>query len=75
MKWISVKDRLPKDYQRVLATDGKDCDFLHLSNEFYLSDAPTGVKFWCPEHHGFPIRVILSNITHWMEIKLPKEKK
>jgi hypothetical protein len=45
MKWISVKDRLPKDYQRVLATDGKDCDFLHLSNEFYLSDAPQESNF------------------------------
>lgn len=73
MKWISVEDRLPKDYQRVLATDGKECDFLHLSNEFNFLDRPTGVKFWCPEYHGFSIRVNLKGITHWMEVELPEK--
>jgi hypothetical protein len=74
MKWISIKDRMPKDYQRVLATDGKGYDFLHLSNEFGFMEQPTGVKFWCPDNIHCSPKVNVNKITHWMEVELPKKK-
>ncbi|MFA5031298.1 MAG: DUF551 domain-containing protein [Patescibacteria group bacterium] len=73
MKWISIKDRMPKDYQRVLATDGKGYDFLHLSNEFGFMEQPTGVKFWCPDNIHCSPKVNVNKITHWMEVELPEK--
>lgn len=74
MKWISVEKRMPKDYQRVLATDGKKYDFLYLNNEFNFLDKPTKIKFWTPFYHNYPTEVNLKKITYWMEVELPSKK-
>ena len=75
MKWIDVKKQLPKEYQRVLASDGEGYDFLYLTNEFNFLDQPTGVKFWCPCYQNIRLGVNPEKITHWMEIELPKKEK
>lgn len=73
MKWINAREKLPKDYQRVLVSDGKCCDFAHVSNEFGFMEQPTGVKFWCPDNIHCSPKVNMNNVTHWMEVELPEK--
>ena len=62
-EWISVKDRLPEEYQFVIATNGKEVKearFFHAGNR-------GGYVF---------NNITLPNVTHWMPLpQLPPTNK
>lgn len=66
MKWISVKDRLPKKEERVLVYDS-------LNKEITIGDAPIGndgvwgVAESFDPYERYPQRTS-SFITHWMPL-------
>ena len=57
MNWISVKDKLPKDYQRVLFYDTR-------GNRSCEADIDTG--YFVPSQSKIP-----EYITHWMPLPSP----
>jgi len=75
MKWISVKDKLPEKYERVLVTDGKEICLHYKQSEFVFEDdswidlypLEDGIrdsnKDWTSCCSMDP-----DNITHWMYI-------
>ena len=75
MKWISVKDKLPDKYERVLVTDGKQVCLHYKQSAFNFKGSegeelyelgdlkdPNGKLVDCCNMSG--------KITHWM--RLPK---
>jgi hypothetical protein len=69
-KWISVKDKVPQKYQRVLVTDGKKV-CLHYKQSrctFYDSEGEDLYPTGCHQHE---CDIMEGKITHWMP--LPRE--
>lgn len=64
MKWISIKNKLPKDFRDVLITDGKQVG--------------VGYRYLRPPETKWTDYIGLTdeeNITHWMPLpKSPKKK-
>lgn len=59
--WISVEDRLPRCFERVLATDGA------FVGEAYLTSAHSRYR-----HTGYPWRAMSGKtVTHWMPLPEP----
>ena len=51
MEWISVKDKLPNDTQRVLATDGKEQEvtyFFEADGDWVAADSLFIITHWMP---------------------------
>jgi len=74
MEWISVKEKVPKKYQRVLVTDGKEI-CLHYKQSFINWEDEKGHDLYCscPENHD-RCDFREGDITHWMPLPpLPKE--
>lgn len=49
MEWISVKDRLPQDYERVMYFDSRERGFIEIG--YFVSTqtpVPTYVTHWMP---------------------------
>ena len=67
-QWISVKDKLPKEKQKVLAYMPADerCD------HEYMCEALYNYAWHKWEDADEPIE--LEGITHWMEIQLPRKE-
>jgi len=63
MEWISVKDRLPKKNEEILAYRFQDG--IHEIIISYLSWTLSGEPIWADE---------VSNYTHWMPLPKPPEK-
>ena len=68
MEWISVKERLPKEYGQYLIycprTFPKNCPFLSAN---YYDD---NNKFYCDAFEA-----VHEDVTHWMEIPTPTDGK
>jgi len=65
-EWISVKDRIPPNDNRVLGTDGKKHEIVCCIN----SDGE-----WVGAKSDYGYLMILSKVTHWMPLQLPPEDK
>lgn len=68
MNWISVKDRLPEDENRVLTTDRRGMGFAHYYKGCKgeppdVSESAEWVEHFCLDAH----------ITHWMPMPKPPE--
>lgn len=75
-EWISVKDRLPKKYKRVLVTDGKNI-CLHYKQSMCNFKGSEGEDLCCscPVNHD-QCDFVEGSITHWMQLpSLPTEMK
>lgn len=66
-EWISVKDRLPKAGERVIATDGVMVGEVFMGNDY---------DFYRNNFYGSSwMRIFGTKITHWMKLpKPPKEE-
>lgn len=71
--WISVKDKLPKKYERVIV-----CRQFADNTSFVCIATYTGKErikevshYWWYSDDGFDI----DGITHWQKIVLPKKRK
>jgi len=75
MKWISVKDKLPQKYQRVLVTDGKQI-CLHYKQSFINWQDERGHDLYCScTENKDKCEFREGDITHWMPLpELPKEE-
>jgi hypothetical protein len=68
VQWISVKDRLPEEYQIILVWDGKKV------YPTYLSDWENEEKT-SPVFSDIKNDLRISNITHWMRLpEAPKDE-
>ena len=67
MKWVKVKDRLPKEYQYVLVCDESDEINDWESPIAYAVFAPCG-KGCCEPDFEIKTSNYLDNITHWMPL-------
>lgn len=70
-KWISVKERLPKNMEEVLVTDGSEAG---VASAFYSPN----LKTWHANDYLLSIKsetggiiIIDSLITHWMPLPKP----
>lgn len=66
-EWISVKDRLPNDYQAVIVSDGGEPEFA-IFYKYYYGYGPTFVTPDCYEEE------IIEGITHWMPLPEPPKE-
>ena len=74
MEWISVKDRLPAKYSRVLVTDGEYI-CLHYKQPWCNWEGDEGEDLYCLpcDNLNQNCNVLEGSITHWMP--LPKTLK
>ena len=63
-QWISVKDRLPNDYQPVIVSDGEETEFA-IFYDLYNGYGQTFVTPDCYEEER------IEGITHWMPLPEP----
>lgn len=75
MEWISVKERLPHKYSRVLVTDGKEV-CLHYKQSLCSFKGSEGEDLYCSCNMNHDrCDVIEGTITHWMPLpELPKDE-
>lgn len=59
-KWISVKDRLPEDYEKVLTCDAKGN--IHIFFHFHQFVYPFGIDASDERYY---------EVTHWMPLPQP----
>ena len=72
-EWISVKDKLPKKYERVLVTDSKNI-CLHYKQSMWNWEGGEGEDLYCDcDQNEYSCDIIEGNITHWMELPKPPE--
>ncbi len=71
MEWISVKDRLPEKYERVLVSDGKNVCYHQKQSGFNFKGSEGedlyGGACYDP---GFDCK-IFENVTHWRPLPQP----
>ena len=67
-KWISVEERLPEEYNRVLAVD---VDGYMMTGEIIriLDDRHRKTAYYCDNGYDS-----LSNVTHWMPLPEPPKE-
>jgi hypothetical protein len=65
MEWISVKERVPEQEERVLAWDGEKIEIAY--RDKILMFEPNRIVWTCAEYIELP------DVTHWMP--LPPEPK
>ena len=68
MDWISVKDRLPKKYTRVLVTNGKEI-CLHYKQSLcnFIGSEGEDLYCSCPINYD-QCEFVEGDITHWMPL-------
>lgn len=71
MKWISVKDRLPKQNEFIIVTDGKNIGYMDWPDEYFMEQSMEGYINGIPDSNSFAM--IGKDITHWFQIDdIPK---
>jgi hypothetical protein len=77
MKWISVKDRLPEKYKKVIVTNGKQV-CLHYKQSgwnFKGSEGDDLFPLSCEQSESWYCGIEEGDVTHWMPLPdTPNEK-
>lgn len=75
-EWISVNDKLPKEHQSVICTDGKDvAELIHMISR-YSEQTEQDMRWRKKERHYFEDdsgNELNKPITHWMPLPKPPE--
>lgn len=72
-EWISVKDKLPQKYDRVLVTDGKQVCLHYKQSGVNFADA-RGHDLYCScDLNHDRCDFVEGQITHWMPLPKPPE--
>jgi hypothetical protein len=79
VKWISVKDELPKQYDMVLISHYKSLDIMqfHKKNQYCCGEMGKKEDHFSQETLCCPFVVLVSNVEYWChldDIPLPTEK-
>lgn len=71
MEWISVKDRLPEDYEKVIA-------YCNKTNKYFVGFARkssySGDTYWLLVGASGAVYYVKSKVTHWMPLPEPPKE-
>ena len=67
--WISVEDRLPKDGELFIVTNGSDVALAYF--EDWVAYDGTSQNIWENVVGCLPFPGLFNNVTHWMPMPLP----